>query len=229
MSLSDKLLGALFSEISLALVLPCIFGVVIIFFPTILFDLLEPINIYFPEFLWGGPEIPLEHILTQGVAQGMLTCGIPVFIGLAWNRWAGGASGFLLSLIWVFAAHGQFGAWFYPTADWLGLIVAGMLSGYIAGALMSRSRMRGSNSLKNMLFAAIVAAIIAVIFTTATYVWYSPMFISNILPPHGTGTVEWGAMELMDGITYNYFINGAIYGVWGILGAVVGKVSTWFR
>jgi len=229
LSLSSKLLGALFSDISLALVLPCIFGARILFFPTILFDLLEPINIYFPEFLWGGPEVPLEHILTQGVAQGMLTCGIPVFIGVAWNRWAGGASGFLLSLIWVFASHGQFGAWFYPTADWLGLIVAGMLSGYIAGALMSRSRMKGSNSLKNMLFAAIVAAIIAVIFTTATYVWYSPMFSSNILPPHGTGTVEWGAMELMDGITYNYFINGAIYGVWGLLGAVVAKVSTWFR
>lgn len=229
MSLSSKLLGALFSDISLGLVLPCIFGVLILFFPTILFDLLEPIDIYFPEFLWGGPEIPLEYILTQGVAQGMLACAIPVFLGLAWNRWAGGASGFLLSLIFVFAAHGQFGAWFYPTADWLGLIVAGMLSGYIAGALMSRSRMRGSNSLKSMLFAAIVAAIIAVIFTTATYVWYSPMFVSSTLPPHGTGTPEWGALELMDSITYNYFINGAIYGVWGILAAIVAKVSTWFR
>ena len=229
MSITDKLYGLIFSEISLSLVLPCLFGVLIIVFPTILFDLLEPINIYFPEFLWGGPEVPLEHILTQGVAQGMLTCGIPIFLGLAWNRWAGGASGFLLSLIYVFAAHAQFGAWFYPTADWLGMIVAGMLSGYIAGALMSRSRMRGSNSLKSMLFAAIVAAIIAVIFATATYVWYSPMFAGSTLPPHGTGTVEWGALELMDGITYSYFINGAIYGVWAILGAVVAKVSTWFR
>jgi hypothetical protein len=203
LSLSDKILGYLFSDISLGIVLPCVFGIVIIMFPTILVGVLEPINIYFPEWLWGGPEIPLEHILTQGVAQGMLTCGIPIFIGLAWNRWAGGASGFLLSLIWVFASHGQFGAWFYPTADWLGMIVAGMLSGYIAGALMSRSRMRGSDSLNSMLFAALVAAIIGLIFTTATYVWYSP-------------------------ITYNYFINGAIYLVWAILGAVVAKVSTWF-
>jgi len=229
LGIKDKLLVALFSDISLAVVLPIIFGLLILAFPTVLYDLLVPVNIYFPEFLWGGPEIPLEYILTTGVAQGMLTCGIPVFIGLAWNRWAGGSSGFLLTLLYVLASAAQFGEWFHPTVDWLGMIVAGMLAGYIAGALMARSRMRGSDTLKNMLFAAIVAAIVSVIFTTATYVWYSPMFISSTLPPAGTGTVEWGALELMDSITYSYFINGAIYGVWAIFAAIVAKISTWFR
>jgi hypothetical protein len=228
LSITDKLLGALFSDISLSLVLPIVFGVLIILFPTIIYDLLVPVNIYFPEFLWGGVKIPLEIILTQGFAQGLLACAIPVFIGLAWNRWAGGAAGFLLSVIWVMASVGQFGEWFFPTADWLGLIVSGMLVGYIAGALMARSRMRGSDSLKSMLIAALVPAIIAVIFTSATYVWYSPMFISSTLPPHGTGTAEYGGLELWDSITYTYFINAAIYGVWAILGAVVAKVSSWF-
>jgi hypothetical protein len=90
---TDKLYALIFSELSLGLVLPVIFGILIIVFPTILYDALEPVNIYFPDFLWGGPEIPLEHILTQGVAQGLLACAIPIFLGLAWNRWAGGASG----------------------------------------------------------------------------------------------------------------------------------------
>lgn len=229
MGIQDKLLGALFSEISLALILPIIFGLLIIFFPTILADWLATIHISLPESLWGGVEIPLQHILTTGVAQGMMTCAIPILLGLAWNRWAGGASGFLLSLLYVLASAAQYGAWFTPTVDWLGLIIAGMLAGYIAGALMARFRMRGSDNLKSMLIAAIVAAIVAIIFTTATYVWYSPMFVSSTLPPHGTGTLEYGGLELMDSITYNYFINTVIYVVWAILATIVAKVSTWFR
>jgi uncharacterized membrane protein YeaQ/YmgE (transglycosylase-associated protein family) len=229
LSFTDKLYALIFSELSLGLVLPIIFGVLIIFFPTILFDFLEPINIYFPDFLWGGPEIPLEHILTQGVAQGLLACAIPIFLGIAWNRWAGGAGGFLLSIFWVVASMAQFGEWFIPGVDWLGQVVAGMLAGYIAGALMTRAKMRGNDTLKNALIAAIVAAVVATVFVTTTYIWYSDMFKSSTLPPHGTGTPEWGAMELWDSITYNYFINGAIYGVWAIIGAFISRVARWFR
>ncbi len=228
MSTTDKIYALIFSDFSLGLILPIIFGILIIFFPTILFDLLEPIDIYFPDWLWGGPQIPLEHILTQGVAQGMLCCAIPVFLGLAWNRWAGGASGFLLSILWVAASLAQFGDWFVATADWLGMIVAGMLAGYIAGALMTRARMRGSDNLKNALLAALVAGTVATIFTTATYVWYSPMFVSSTLPPHGTGTAEYGALELWDSISYNYFIQGAIYLVWAVIGAFVSRTARWF-
>jgi len=229
LSFTEKLYALIFSELSLGLVLPIIFGVLIIFFPTILADFLATIELYMPEWMWGGAQIPLQHILTQGVAQGLLTCGIPVFLGLAWNRWAGGASGFLLSVLWVFASCAQFGDWFYPTADWLGMIVGGMLAGYIAGALMVRARMRGKDTLKHALIAGIVAAVIACIFVTATYVWYSPMFESSTLPPHGTGTPEWGGMELWDSISYNYFINGVIYGVWSIIAIFISRVARWFR
>jgi hypothetical protein len=104
-----------------------------------------------------------------------------------------------------------------------------MLAGYIAGAMMTRAKMRGKDTLKHALIAAIVAAVVATIFVTATYVWYSPMFKSSTLPPHGTGTPEWGGLELWDSITYNYFINGAIYGVWAIIGAFISRVARWFR
>ncbi len=146
----------------------------------------------------------------------MLTCGIPIFLGLAWNRWAGGSSGFLLSVLYTVGMGVYYGQYFIPTTDWLGVIVSGMLAGYIAGALMSRSRMRGSTSLKSMLFAAIVAAVVAIIFTTQTFVWYSPMFS----PIDGS---------IISGVTYNYFINIVIYGLWAIIGAIVAKVSSWFR
>ena len=215
MSISDKILGWVFSDISLCLVLPLVFGVLIIAFPTVIADFLATIHISFPSWLWGGPEIPLQYILTWGVTQGLLACGIPVFLGLAWNRWAGGASGFLLSVLYTSGSAAYFGEWFVPTTDWLGFIVSSMLAGYIAGALMARSRMRGSTTLKSMLFAAIVGAIVAIVFTTQTYIWYSPMFA----PINGS---------YIDGVTYNYFIQTAIYGIWAILGAIVAMVASWF-
>ena len=216
LSVSDRLLRLIFSDISLCLVLPLIFGALIIAFPTVIADFLATIHISLPSWLWGGAEIPLEYILTFGVAQGMLSCGIPIFIGLAWNRWAGGASGFLLSLLYTVSMGVYWGQYFIPTVDWLGVIVSGMLAGYIAGALMTRSRMKGSTSLKSMLFAGLVAAIVAILFTTQTYIWYAPMF-------------ETPGMTYFDSVTFNYFVNIVIYGVWTILAVIVAKVSTWFR
>ena len=232
--LSDRLLGLIFSDISLGLVLPCIIGVLIIAFPTVIADFLATIHIYFPSWLWGGPEVPLQYIFTVGITQGLLTCAIPIFLGLAWNRWAGGASGFLLSVLFTVSSAVQWGGeiraynvyegqivsetWldFYPSADWIGLIVSGMLAGYIAGSLMMRLRMRGSTGLKSMLIASIVPAIVAIVFTTTTYVWYSDMFA----PINGS---------VIDGITYSYFIYTVIYGVWAILAAIFAKVASWFR
>jgi hypothetical protein len=235
LSFTDKLYALIFSEISLGVVLPIIFGVLILFFPTWGYDLLEPINIAFPDFLWGGPEIPLEHILTQGVAQGLLACAIPVFLGLAWNRWAGGAGGFLMGVFWTMASFAQFNqyGYFWPTLDWLGQIVAAMLAGYIAGSLMTRAKMRGKDTLKQALIAAVVAAIVATVFVTTTYVWFADMFKMSTLPPHGYGGTPEGmpaemSLSLWDSITYNYFIFGAIYIVWGIIGAFISRTAKWF-
>jgi hypothetical protein len=66
-----------------------------------------------------------------------------------------------------------------------------------------------------MLIWSIVASIVAIVFTTQTYIWYSPMF----QPING---------NYMDGVTYSYFINIVIYIVWAILGVIVAKVASWF-
>jgi hypothetical protein len=225
LSKTDKLYGLIFSEISLGLIIPIILGILILAFPTWIYDLLSNVHISFPEAIWGGPEIPLQHILTIGVAEGILTCAIPVVLGLVWNRWAGGASGFLCSLLFTvgMAAYYGTGAWgFVPTLDWLGVIVSGMLAGYIAGALMTRARMRGKDNFKNMLIAAIVAAAVATVFTTMTYIWFSPMFSMGI----GEGP---GLMSYWDAQGLTWFTYIAIYGVWAIFGAIAAKISTWFR
>jgi len=127
----DKLYGLIFSDISLGVVIPILIGVVILAFPTVIYDLLASVHISFPEFIWGGPEIPLQYILTIGITEGILTCAIPIVLGLAWSRWAGGASGFLCSILFTvgMAAYYGPGEWgFVPTLDWLGVIVGGIHS-----------------------------------------------------------------------------------------------------
>jgi hypothetical protein len=215
----DRLLGLIFSEISLAIVLPIIIGVVIIAFPTVIEDFLATIHISFPGWLWGGPEVPLQYILTIGTTEGLLTCGIPIVIGVTWSKWAGGASGFLCSLLFVLSMGVYYGTGvFAPTPDWIGVIVSGMLVGYIAGALMNHFRMRGSTSFKSILIASIVAAIVATIFTTQTYIWFSPMFTMSV-----DGMTYW------DSVSFSYFIYIAIYGVWAILAAITAKVAYWYK
>jgi len=222
LSITDKFYAVLFSDISLGIVLPIIIGILILLFPTAISDFLETIHISFPQFIWGGPEIPLQYILTIGITEGILTCGIPVVIGIAWNRWAGGASGFLCSLLFTvsMAAYYGTGEWgFVPSLDWLGLIVAGMLAGYIAGSVMTTLRMKGHSGLKGMLIAGMVAATVATIFTTQTYIWFAPMFSL----PIEQGMNYWDAWGL------TWFTYVAIYYVWALFGVLGAWISTWFR
>jgi len=78
--------------------------------------------------------------------------------------------------------------------------------------------MRGSDNFKNMLIASLVAATVATLFTTATYIWFSPMFEMGLI-----GMNYWDAQ----GLTWFTYI--AIYFVWAIFAAIAAKVSTWFR
>jgi hypothetical protein len=214
LSLTDKLTSLIFSELSLGVVIPIAIGVLILLFPTVIFDFLGTIHISFPEYIWGGPEVPLQHIITVGIAEGILTCAVPIMLGIVWNRWAGGASGFLCGVLFTTGMATYYGG-ISATLDWLGVIIGGMLAGYIAGSLYLRSSMRGSTGLKPMLIASILAATVATIFTTQTYLWFSPM---AMLP----GRPYW------DSFGFAYFTYIAIYGVWGIFAALGSWISSWF-
>jgi hypothetical protein len=71
--------------------------------------------------------------------------GVPLLLGLIWNRWAGGASGFLTGSLYALYWADQFGrlstSGFHASAGMvlLGYVISPMLIGYVAGALNKRS------------------------------------------------------------------------------------------
>lgn len=130
------------SQILYGLILPFLVGVLILAWPLIM------------KSLVGGPETVLGGILTIGLAQG-ISIGIPVFLGLTWNRWAGGASGFLLGTLYYLAVTGYYnitGA--AVDVSWIAYIVGPIVAGYIAGAMIGESF-----KLVRILIVAIVAAL----------------------------------------------------------------------
>ena len=72
--------------------------------------------------------------LTMEILELVVIVGVPLALGLLWNRWAGGASGFLMgtfyALYWSSSFHGIAGS----GTVLLAYIVSPMLIGYMAGA-----------------------------------------------------------------------------------------------
>jgi hypothetical protein len=77
--------------------------------------------------------------ITMEIEELLVIAGVPLVLGLVWNRWAGGASGFLLgsiyALYWANSFHGIQGS----GTVLLAYILSAMLIGYMAGALSKRS------------------------------------------------------------------------------------------
>src|SRR3990170_182021 len=125
---------------------PIIFGLVIILMATVVRSALASAK-------------PWDDILTYGFIESILILGIPILFGIGWNRWAGGAAGFLLSWFWVVSSDIAFGPvqmreiGFIPNVSWVGYIVASMMTGYLAGTLN-----HGSQSLKRCVASAAIAA-----------------------------------------------------------------------
>jgi hypothetical protein len=149
------------NDIIYGIILPVIVAFLIIIFPTEIAKLLAEVD----------PTLSLNAILVDGLGEAILTVAIPLFAGLIWNQFAGGAAGFLLGSIYalyvndVYAAYTALG--YIPFSDMmmvqeitnLGFVVTAMLIGYMAGALN-----RGSYSFRRMVVASLIAGIIAGIF-----------------------------------------------------------------
>jgi hypothetical protein len=82
-----------------------------------------------------------------GVATGIvmelqelvLIAAVPLLLGLVWNRWAGGASGFLLGSIYALYWAPSYRNYHGGSPILLGYVASAMLIGYVAGALNKRS------------------------------------------------------------------------------------------
>ena len=95
--------------------------------------------------------------LKYPLLEAIVIIGVPMLIGLIWNQWAGGASGFLMgSLYTLFYSDQLYAAQGGLDISLLGNLVSAMLIGYIAGALSKRS-----DNYRTMLIAALIAAIMS--------------------------------------------------------------------
>lgn len=93
--------------------------------------------------------------LKYPLLEAIVIIGVPMLIGLIWNQWAGGASGFLLgSLYTLYYADQLYATRGYSDLSLIGNLVSAMLIGYTAGALSKRS-----DNYKRMIIAGITAGI----------------------------------------------------------------------
>jgi hypothetical protein len=145
---------------------------VIVLFPAVLRPALDS---WFPagDPMTGAGASPyafLTVIFTHGFSL-MVVLGVPLFLGLNWSKWAGGAAGFVTGTLYYLAMAGYniqystmlFGSSLnlYADPSFIGdYIVGGILIGYIAGALNNKSF-----SFKRKLGAALTAAITVGVFT----------------------------------------------------------------
>lgn len=98
--------------------------------------------------------------ITMELQELVLIAAIPLLLGLVWNRWAGGASGFLLgsiyALYWADSYHSPFAGNIMGAGTvLLAYLLSAILIGYMAGALNKRSE-----NFRTMMISGAVAATI---------------------------------------------------------------------
>jgi hypothetical protein len=200
------------------LVIPILVAVVILLFPTVI---RETLNSWFPppDMATGDPGSPyafITVIFTHGFAQ-MVMFGVPLILGLIWNKWAGGAAGFIMGTLFYLACAGyniayyveQFGKSenLYRDPSFIGnYVVGGVLTGYIAGALNNKSHI-----FKRMLGASLTAAI-----TVGTL-----QFILNM-------TVAFAAWMSQQNPFQAFYLVMLPMIILGILAPIIAKVLTWY-
>ena len=150
--------------------------------------------------------------IISGIEEMVIIVGIPLLLGLVWNRWAGGASGFLMGSIWSIWYAVQYGLYsgsfrgggsvnLGPTL--LGWVLSAMLIGYMAGALNKHSE-----NFRRMLIVGIGTTAVGGFFLLGMF-QLSP---SNVVPLDFSG----------------FALNVATRIAAGAIVAVIAKVFMWY-
>jgi hypothetical protein len=217
-------------DIGYGFVVPLLVGLLIVAFPAILRPALDS---WFPApnmmtGAAGSSYAFITVIFTQGFSL-IVMFAVPVILGLVWNKWAGGAAGFLLGTLYYVAYAGYNMA--ENTKNFLGFVIAdpslahsylpnlyadpsfigdyivcGILVGYIAGALNN-----GSFNFKRMLGAGITAAL------TAGFLQY----IFNYY-------ISFGAWMTQGDPLYAFWTTLLPMVVLGVLTPIIAKVMSWY-
>ncbi len=219
-----------------------------IFIPLILFLLIFLLAIYVNpggnKMIFGTSFIAttVSVILSQGFAQ-MIILGVPLVLGLLWNKWAGGAAGFITGGVYYLASGGYYnGAYaylgttvpyhnFYGDLSMLTWLVNGVIIGYMAGALNN-----GSTNFKRMLGAGLTASVITAFLQfymnynysldfaggTGSIMKYTPRAMAHSAWQTSTGGYTAGTV--LYGWTLAFVPGIAL----GIIVPVIAKVMTWY-
>jgi hypothetical protein len=144
----------------------------------------------------------------------VMTVAVPLLLGLVWNRWAGGASGFLMGTVWsmwyavkysLYTGAGSFrnSASINLGPTLLGWVLSAMLIGYMAGALNKHSE-----NLRRMLIVGMATTAVGGFFLLGMF-QLSP---SNVVPFDFTG----------------FAINVATRIAAGAIVPIIAKVFMWY-
>ncbi len=142
----------------------------------------------------------------------VITVAVPLLLGLVWNQWAGGASGFLMGSVWsiwyavkygLFTGSSRGGGAINLTPTLLGWVLSAMLIGYMAGALN-----KGSENMRRMVIVGMGTTAIGGFFLLGMF-QLSP---SNVVP--------------LD--FYGFAINVATRIAAGAIIPIIAKVFMWY-
>lgn len=160
-------------------------------------------------------------ILTNGFAQ-MIVMGVPLVLGLLWNKWAGGAAGFVMGGIYYVASAGHYNGLFaasgvtsynyFGDISMLFYLVNAVIIGYMAGAINN-----GSTNFKRMLLAGLTAAIITAVIQAYLNATVALEFGRQM------AVDQWASDPLMAIVT-NFVPSIAL----GVIVPILAKVMTWY-
>ena len=198
-----------------------IFGGIVI--PMILVVLIYVLAVYVNvggQYHVLGQDV-IGVILTNGFAQ-MIVMGVPLILGLLWNKWAGGAAGFVMGGLYYVASAGQYNGLFatqgvtsynyFGDISMIFYLVNAVIIGYMAGALNN-----GSTNFKRMLLSGLTAAII-----TAVIQAYMNVTVALELGRQMARN-QWASDPLMAIVT-GFVPSIAL----GVIVPILAKVMTWY-
>jgi hypothetical protein len=198
-----------------------IFGGIVI--PLILVLLIYVLAVYVNvggQYHLLGQDV-IGVILTNGFAQ-MIILGVPMVLGLLWNKWAGGAAGFIMGGLYYVASAGQYNGLlatagvttynYFGDISMLFYLVNAVIIGYMAGAINN-----GSSNFKRMLLsgftAAMVTAFIQAYMNTTVALEYGRKMALD----------QWANDPLMAIVT-GFVPSIAL----GVIVPILAKVMTWY-
>jgi hypothetical protein len=190
------------------LAIPLIFGILILIWaPYIMYPLV------------GGPDTALGGILTTGIFQMICITGVPILAGICWNRWAGGSAGFLMGsfyYLYVMSYYGKVGA--AQDVSWQAYVVAAMVGGYIAGAIIGESF-----NFKRMLLVGVLVGVIQ-----GTFLTYTLQMVYNVFIGFPGGPLSDLAGLMVPLWFYIVFTNYVPPILGAVFAVIASKLAAWF-